>query len=324
MMPRISIIVPVYNVEHVLKRCCESILCQTYADFECILVDDGSTDQSGTICDKYAGLDERFKVIHQSNGGVSAARNTGLDHAIGDFIAFVDSDDCIHPEYLNVLLSSLICVDADASICDYIVFKDSVPDIKVDKVKKTILSGEDICYKLYDYGNSERYVIPGGKLWKRKCYANLRFPVGKIHEDQSITYKAFFDCNRVVTVDVSLYFYWVNPNGITKKGFSLQRYDNIEALTEARALYLNNDKNDLAAKTDSMRELFIAMYSIYAREYHIYADVDTQYKMSRMKAGRIIKNQLGYDSWEWHMNKCFPTYIKLHSYFKKICSFFGK
>ena len=101
MMPRISIIVPVYNVEHVLKRCCESILCQTYADFECILVDDGSTDQSGKICDEYAGLDERFKVIHQSNGGVSAARNTGLDHAIGDFIAFVESDDCIHPEYLK-------------------------------------------------------------------------------------------------------------------------------------------------------------------------------------------------------------------------------
>ena len=324
MMPRISIIVPVYNVEHVLKRCCESILHQTYADFECILVDDGSTDKSGIICDTYTGLDERFKVIHQSNRGVSAARNTGLDHARGDYLTFVDSDDCIHPEYLNVLLSSLISFDADASICNYTIFKDNVPDIKFEDNEKTIFSGEDICYKLYDYGNSGQYIAPWGKLWKRKCYTGLRFPVGKIHEDQFITYKVFFACNRVVTIDSSLYFYWVNPNSITNKGFSLQRYHNIEALTEARVFYLNNGKNDLAAKVDSMRELFMAMYSIYAREYHIYADVDAQYKMSRMKAGRIIKNQLGYDSWEWHMSKCFPTYIKIHSYFKKICSFFGK
>ena len=115
----ISIIVPVYNVEKYLSRCLDSILVQTYRDFELILVDDGSTDRSGAICDEYASRDERIKLIRQSNQGLSVARNVGLDAARGDYIGFVDSDDYIHPETYQILLDALLKYDADLSVCGF-------------------------------------------------------------------------------------------------------------------------------------------------------------------------------------------------------------
>ena len=125
-MPKVTVIVPVYNVEQYLRRCIDSILAQTFGDLELILVDDGSADSSGVICDAYAEKDSRVKVIHQKNSGVSAARNTGLDAAEGEYIAFVDSDDHVDPDYLAALLQT----KADLVICGAILQKDNGEIIK--------------------------------------------------------------------------------------------------------------------------------------------------------------------------------------------------
>ena len=116
-MPAISVIIPVYNMGPWLRDCLESVLAQTFTSFECILVDDGSTDDSPQICDHYAKKDDRFRVIHKANGGLSSARNAGLDDAAGEYIAFVDSDDVILPDYLKILYEALHQNDADMSIC---------------------------------------------------------------------------------------------------------------------------------------------------------------------------------------------------------------
>ncbi|GMO37902.1 MAG: hypothetical protein Ta2B_17610 [Termitinemataceae bacterium] len=116
-MPVISVIIPVYNVEHYLRRCLDSVLAQTFTDFECILIDDGSPDKSPAICDEYAKKDSRFVVIHQANAGVSAARNAGLDIAQGEWITFVDSDDWIEPDMLRVLYQNAVKHQSDVSVC---------------------------------------------------------------------------------------------------------------------------------------------------------------------------------------------------------------
>ncbi|MBR2317955.1 MAG: glycosyltransferase family 2 protein, partial [Spirochaetales bacterium] len=190
-MPKISVIVPVYNVESYLKRCVDSILGQTYSDFELILVDDGSPDNCPQICNEYAEKDSRIRVIHQLNGGLSAARNAGIDwvfqNSDSEWFSFIDSDDYVHPRYLEVLLNAAESTGCDVSIGSYIEFSgDSVKsenEIAVPKKYKP----EDF-YVQY----SVETTIACGKLYRRRYFETIRYPVGKIHEDEFTTYKILF------------------------------------------------------------------------------------------------------------------------------------
>ena len=214
-MPKISVIVPVYKVEPYLRRCVESILAQTLADFELILVDDGSPDNCGAICDEYASKDKRVHVIHQDNQGQGAARNHALDwmfaNSDSDYVSFVDSDDWVHPRYLERLLNGLINCDAEICQCGHLVtdgnMRGSMPE-----------------EKLFSVTPKEEYIeyyspYVWGKLFTRRIWQTLRFPEGQIYEDLAIWYKILFSQEKIVIVDSILYYYFQNSEGTMRSAW---------------------------------------------------------------------------------------------------------
>ena len=186
-MPKISVIVPVYKVEAYLQECVDSILAQTFEDFELILVDDGSPDNCGAICDAYAGKDSRVKVIHQENQGLSGARNTGIEASKGEFLTFVDSDDMVSPQYLEVLIN-LFCDNTDVAVCGFKSFLDGTeyPIGRSAREMVRVYSPKESLIELYN-GNTLIPVNACAKLIRRSLLGDLRFPVGKLHEDQAFT-----------------------------------------------------------------------------------------------------------------------------------------
>lgn len=212
----ISIIIPVYNVEKCLRRCIESVINQTYSNIEIILVDDGSTDACPEICDEYEKTDDRIKVVHKSNGGLSDARNVGIDIAQGKYIGFVDSDDYIHPNMYEQLLCALVESESDISVCDVEKVYGLEYEIKdIKKINKKIYSKRNAVANLYDADLYLRSVIACGKLYKKELFQNIRYPVGKVHEDEFTTYKVFYGSKKVIYIDCKYYYYYQRSDSIT-------------------------------------------------------------------------------------------------------------
>lgn len=214
-----SIIVPVYNVEKYLDKCLASILRQTFKNFECIIIDDGSPDNSNAIIDKYVKLDQRFKVLHQKNMGVSAARNTGLDIAKGDYIIFVDSDDYIADDYLEKLALKIADTDADIVICGFIeAYKDHEKN-KVFAVESIEVIKQNILADIWPS-------YPWNKCYKKYLFENIRFPVGKIFEDLLIIPELCLSAKTIVCIPDKLYYYnRQNVNSITATKNVKKLYD---------------------------------------------------------------------------------------------------
>ena len=204
----VSIIVPVYKVEPYLCRCVESILAQTYRHWELILVDDGSPDRCPEMCDAYVAKDKRIKVLHKANGGLSDARNHGLDMATGDYVLFVDSDDYIHPEMLQAMTELSTKEEADIVQCGYIRgTSESFPAIK-GSTKQATFDNRSI------FASTKQQTILCAKLYRRNLWEGLRMPVGKIHEDDFTTWKLYYRSHKIVVVDTPYYYYYKNPQGI--------------------------------------------------------------------------------------------------------------
>lgn len=195
-----SIIVPVYNVEKYLDKCLASILEQTFKDFECIIIDDGSPDNSNIIIDKYVKLDQRFKVIHQKNMGLSAARNTGLDIAQRNYIVFVDSDDYIADDYLEKFALKIADTDADIVICGFIEAYKDYEKNKVFTSESTKVIKQNILADLWP-----SYVW--NKCYKKDLFANIRFPVGRIFEDILTIPEVCLYAQKIVCIPEKLYYY---------------------------------------------------------------------------------------------------------------------
>ncbi|MDA3042879.1 MULTISPECIES: glycosyltransferase [unclassified Campylobacter] len=213
----ISVIIPVYNVENFLHDCLNSVISQTYTNLEIILVDDGSTDKSGEICDEFATQDNRIKVIHKQNGGLSSARNAGLDIARGRYVSFVDSDDIIDQDFIKILFDLVNKYNTAIAMCGYKNFtkKEQIEEIlqsnlKISKDEK--LNQESIFEK-----NLNRDLFFGIGIWKalysKEIWANLRFPMGKIYEDVAIWFDIFNYSPTAVTYK-NLYFYRVREGSI--------------------------------------------------------------------------------------------------------------
>ena len=205
--PLISVIVPVYNAEAFLDQCLESIVAQTYRHLEIIVVDDGSTDGSETMCDRWAERDERIRVIHQPNGGHSAARNTALDAMTGELVMMVDSDDVVHPEFAATLLDVMQQYDADIAVGDYIAFYGDEPNLPSRQVTadiKLYFQEEAIQAVFYQQGFTHS---PWGRLFRASLFEGIRFPLGIIYEDLAIIYPLLKKCQRVATIDDTLYGY---------------------------------------------------------------------------------------------------------------------
>ncbi len=239
-MPKISIIVPVYKVEEYLCRCIGSILEQTFTDFELILVDDGSPDNSGRICDEYAGKDARIKVIHKPNGGVSSARNAGLDIAGGGYIAFVDSDDWIHPCYFEYLMRVIEESGAEAATLNIVpkVEYSIPPTISYADIEKKVYAIDEIRIKLYDFlfrtdEKEYRDIITCGLygVYNSQVFKGIRFdPQIQIGEDLEVIAKVSTKLSSVVHLFCSLYYYFTGNQSATRSAFSEKNYTYLTAL----------------------------------------------------------------------------------------------
>ena len=212
----ISVVVPVYKVEKYLSRCIDSILNQTFNDFDLILVDDGSPDSCGDICEKYAKTDNRITVIHRKNGGLSAARNSGIEWALkysdSEWITFVDSDDWLHPDYLKILLECAKKFNTEISVCNFLRTADNAVNSTLNKklnVQKYSCEDFFINYNL-------NAVVAWGKLYKKKLFKDIRYPEGKVHEDELTTYKLLFLIKNIVFIHDTLYYYFINKKSITQ------------------------------------------------------------------------------------------------------------
>ena len=214
----ISVIIPIYKVEAYLEKCIESVRDQTYQDIEIILVDDGSPDNCGAVCDRYQKMDERVKVLHKENGGLSDARNKGLDIATGEYVLFVDSDDFIHPNMIELLYYSLQETDADISVCGFktVGEKDRISfDSGVKQGKREIFEGQEVMNQLRH--KNLLTVVAWNKLYKRKLFADIRYPKGKIHEDEFLIHQILHLCERTVYISQELYYYVKREGSITEQ-----------------------------------------------------------------------------------------------------------
>lgn len=213
--PLVSIVVPVYNVEEYLERCVRSITSQTYQKLEIILVDDGSPDRCGEICETFAQNDSRIKVYHKQNGGPSEARNFGVSYANGEYISFIDSDDYIAPDYIEYLLKLLNKYNADIACCDMAETDEDTADCYTDNEspKEEIFTGKEACQMLFTSMHIA-FVTVWGKLYRSDIVKKYAFPVGRIHEDEAMTCKYYYEAERVVLGNKCLYVYFQNEKSI--------------------------------------------------------------------------------------------------------------
>lgn len=210
----VTIIVPCYKVEKYIRNCIESILHQSYTNWELILVDDGSPDRSGEICDEYAKIDDRIRVIHKKNGGLSSARNVGLDIMRGEYVSFLDSDDFWHSDYLNILMGYIITENAEIAQCGFIRGEETTfpPFNKKES------------YQAYDNHNiftsDVAKIIMCGKVYKADFFKEVRMPVGLINEDDWTTWKLYYQARKIIVTNRPLYYYTYNSTsimGVNKK-----------------------------------------------------------------------------------------------------------
>ena len=220
-MDLISVIVPIYKVEPYLRRCVDSILAQTYHDIEVILVDDGSPDNCPEMCDEYAAQDERIKVIHKANGGLSSARNVGLDAASGDWVSFIDSDDWIEPDMYEILLQNAENANAEISVGGV---NDELVDHDRVIVTKTTYHGALKQETLSPTEAMARYFTTSwaawDKIYRKELFQTIRFPVGEINEDEAIVLKLLDTCTAVSYTNQVFYHYIHRAQSITTSAFS--------------------------------------------------------------------------------------------------------
>lgn len=279
-MVKVSVIVPIYNVEEYINKCVDSILNQTFKEFELILVDDGSTDNSGNICDTYKSIDDRVHVIHKNNGGLSDARNFGIEAATGEFLYFIDGDDFIHEDTLESMYNSIMKTNSDIAICNMVryygetdteKFYNPVEKMKVldDNYRFETLKQPSVC----------------NKMFKAILFKNIKFPLKKYYEDTFIYHELLFNARRVVLTGKDSYYYRSRRGSIISGGYNKKYFDFIEAVY-LRALFL--DKNNIHSYAD---EAYLHLYSSLAIAYKN-TEVDEAEVKSLLEKSKVRYNEI--------------------------------
>ena len=311
-MPKISVIVPVYKVEQYLDRCVNSILNQTFTDFELILVDDGSPDNSGKMCDEYALQDSRVKVIHKENGGLSDARNVALDMIFNksdsEWLTFIDSDDWVHSRYLELTYNfakreKLSVVTVESLITDKFVEDKKVADdvYTIEEISNAFrnpkLDAESAC----------------GPIFLKSLYEDIRFPKGKLHEDRFTTYKALFKCDKVGVINSQMYYYFMNSDSIIHQKWTPRKMDDLEA-AEQQMAFFDKIKNEEVYRYIVGDYMKLCIYGI--RELSKSGEYPEYKKLLRKNLRKTLhreKNRIGFT-----VNKNFEIYKYAYPNFAKI------
>jgi len=291
---KVSVIVPVFNVEEYLSKCLDSIINQSYYNLEIILIDDGSTDLSSFICDEYCSLDSRVVVVHKTNGGLSDARNTGINLATGEFFCFIDSDDYIDVNMIEELINLLSFHDADIAVCDFLEVSPNMDISKISLNNETIeiISNIEELENLFSK-NYLQTVVSWNKLYKKELFNNIRFPVGKLHEDEFTTYKIIFQAKKIVHTKKKMYFYLQRATSITGNTFKIKRLVILEA---RRNLIQFLEKKNLyklyVLSVFSYMILIIQFYNLikdnYENEKRILKNLKKEYRKSYKKYFKTV------------------------------------
>lgn len=307
-MPKISVIVPVYKVEPFLRRCVDSLLGQSFTDFDLILVDDGSPDSCGSMCDAYAKLDSRVAVIHRENGGLSAARNSGIDwsfeHSGSQWLAFVDSDDWVHKDYLKRLYEAVENSGCKISACGFFRTTDGEFPA-VGEADCTVMEAGD--YYCSDSVHDGVTAVAWNKLYHKSLFGTLRYPVGKLHEDEFTTYRAVYQAGQVAVMEDVLYAYYQNPAGIMRSSWNPKRMHVLEAFEEQIAFAKEAGDKGLLKKA--------VLKSIFSIHEHLGQASEAYKKELRKKLRLALKQgkELGIfpRSWEnlWAYEVAYPVKI---------------
>lgn len=241
--PLISVIVPVYKVEEYIKTCLNSLLNQSYINWEAILVDDGSPDRSGRICDEYAANDKRFKVIHKRNGGLSSARNVAMDYIHGDYVFFLDSDDFLHKKAFQSLINLAIKHNADIVQCGFLYgIETKFPETSQPE-KISIYNNRSI------FTTFKAKIITPGKLYRKNITNDIKFPIGFLNEDDFTVWKYYYKAKIIVISNQQYYYYTRNPNGIMSNLRSRKSPDlrYFRAYEERISFFMKKNEKELEA-----------------------------------------------------------------------------
>lgn len=276
----VSVVVPVYNVEQYVGRCIESLTAQTYSNIEIILVDDGSRDRSGAICDQYSERDRRVVTIHKKNGGLSDARNEGIRHARGKWITFVDSDDFVHPEYVRILNQNITESGADISVCQFVQKRSTAEKEIGDESETQLIPDSPAVYSkregleklLYQYISTSACA----KMYKIELFQETFFPYGKLYEDVVTVFDVFSKAEHIAVSNSCLYYYCVRGDSIIRKGFAERKLD-----------YIQNTKYVL----NKTREAFPGLEKA-AISRALWADVHVVVQIGRDKNFLKVQNEL--------------------------------
>ena len=289
--PAISVIVPIYNGQHTLWQCMRSITSQTFTDFEIILVDDGSTDWTSDMCDSLAKLDQRIRVIHQKNKGLSGARNTALDVALGKYIAFIDGDDHVAPQFFEILINMIADGKYDIAISPAIIEsadkRKQIPEIRSEI---QILNSHDMRMR---YGNRDRaiYVRAWGRLFRKEIFDDLRFREGVIYEDMFLFPELYKKDLKIIIGTIPTYYYVQHMGSITRHIKSARDLQSVEAALETFDAFVDVDDEALQGMAD---KIYAVMRAVQACPNIIREDgkvLFKQYRKEYRKRLQILKKK---------------------------------
>ena len=288
MAVEISVIVPVYNVEKYLNKCVESILRQTFRDFELILVDDGSPDHSGEMCDAWAAKDPRVRVIHKPNGGLSDARNRGLELSSGKYLCFVDSDDYIAEDMLESLHHLAEKYSVKLVCCNFLqVGEDGTVITPALPVRSGLYTQDGFWKQSFLPGSKIFYNVTWNKLYDRSLFDRVRFPVGLINEDAYVLYDIVSQCSRIAVSAKPEYYYLIRENSIMRRQWSLKN------LTSARAYLTRTEKFIERRKWRFAEEtLAHAVHEMLGHDYGDGAKKSEEYRAVKRKAFSLYRTLL--------------------------------
>ncbi|MFX0558414.1 glycosyltransferase family 2 protein [Maribacter sp. CXY002] len=285
--PLVSVIVPVYNVEAYLHRCVQSILEQSYTHLEIILVNDGSADNSGEICDQLAQTDNRIKVIHQENNGVSAARNNALDIANGEYISFVDSDDWIHTRYIELLAKVLTEMDADIAECDKIYTHTYIEQQEVDEFSPVLLDKTSAIARSLKYGI---WGVPY-RMFRKTAVGDVRFNKVTIAEDAFFTFEILAKVKSMGVLYDKLYYYYHNSESATKNSLSDKKIKEYVSGSERIKSIVTRENNPFLDKLAARNLALVCIRKI--KEISNTRGIDQDYKQRIWLKNILLDNMWG-------------------------------